>query len=99
MVVMKRIVEKKMKCNKWRRNCGHLLSKKLEENIYQAYNGMCILMVMLNIKLKEETIICNSSEENAFQTWNLFGIPCCHAIYAIWDNKEELKDYIHEWYH
>ena len=35
----------------------------------------------------------------ACKAWNISGIPCCHAICAILDKKEDPEDYIHEWYH
>ncbi|XVF15268.1 hypothetical protein REPUB_Repub09cG0136400 [Reevesia pubescens] len=102
MAVMERTAEKRMKYSKWRGNYGHLVLEKFEENMDQSlewrvhFNGDAgyeIKKVQQSYAVNLKTRTCSC------QAWNLSGIPCCHAICAIWDNKEDQKDYIHEWYH
>ena len=42
------------------------------------------------VNLENRTCVCGS--------WMLSGIPCCHAVCAIFDRHEQPEDYVSEWY-
>ena len=99
---MERIAEKRKQCSKWKGNHRHLIMDKLEKNMIESskwrvhFNGVVGYEVK---KGKKSYAVDLNKRICACKAWNVPGIPCCHAICAILDKKEDLEDYIHEWYH
>ena len=75
---------------------------KLEKNMIESsewkvhFNGAVGYEVK---KGKKSYAVDLNRRTCACKACNVSGIPCCHAICAILDKKEDPKDYIHEWYH
>ena len=75
---------------------------KLEKNMIESsewrvhFNGA----VGYEVKKRKKSYAVDLNRRTcACKAWNISRIPCCHAICAILDKKEDPEDYIHEWYH
>jgi hypothetical protein len=96
--VMARIAENKAKSEGWRGTICPNIFKKLNLNVKRSrictvlYNGIDGFEVMegqhrrFTVNLEKLTCSC--------RYWNLSGLPCCHAISAIYTVNRELDDFI-----
>ncbi|XP_031095038.1 uncharacterized protein LOC115999322 [Ipomoea triloba] len=101
VAMMRRIAEKRRSLDKWQGNHGHLILKKLNQNVLDSvgwhvdFNGVDGFEVkqgkhQFKVKLLERTCSCRA--------WDLSGIPCIHAVCAIFDRKKDPVDYVHRCY-
>jgi len=96
--VMARIAENKAKSEKWVGTICPNIFKKLKLNIKRSsicqvlYNGTDGFEVMegtwRRFTVNLETYTCSC------RYWDLSGLPCCHAISAIYTVKREVDDFI-----
>ncbi|XP_059301367.1 uncharacterized protein LOC132053379 [Lycium ferocissimum] len=63
------------------------IATKSDQFHYQVED---IYLRLFSVDLKEKTCSC--------RRWDLTGIPCNHAIVAIWVKKDEPEMYVHECY-
>ncbi|XP_050217576.1 uncharacterized protein LOC126668414 [Mercurialis annua] len=102
--VMTRLHVKRRLCQGWINDIAPRAMKKLERNKELSYlwqilwngdDGYEVTSIYdANVKHTVNTTIraCTCRE------WNLTGIPCQHAISAIFSAKEKPEDYVHDWY-
>lgn len=63
-------------------------NKKVVENVTPTWHGDDDFAIY-GLTNRTETYVVNLKQETcACRKWDLFGIPCCHAITCIWQNKK-----------
>ncbi|XVF84284.1 hypothetical protein PTKIN_Ptkin17bG0024600 [Pterospermum kingtungense] len=98
---MTRIVNRRVECSKWHEKYGLLIKKRFYEIKKEAvawivhWNGECGCEVkkgkkQCTVRLKKKSCNCRG--------WQLSGIPCAHAVYAIWHDGGDPDDYSHNYY-
>ncbi|CAH9060241.1 unnamed protein product [Cuscuta epithymum] len=101
LATMKRIAKKVGFGSKWVGNHGPRIMKKLNSNITQSMgwkvvfngdDGYEVKRGRHQYKVRLEGRICSC------RAWELSGIPCPHAICAIFDRGGDSEEYIHECY-
>ena len=102
MWLMKRFAQQKELVNKWFSEVGPRVQEKLEQSIKDSasciahYSGNMEYQVIhaygaqFAVNLKERTCSCHK--------WELNGIPCCHAVQAIFRREENPQMYVSQWY-
>lgn len=72
------------------------LSKKMSRECFSVYSGG----MMFEVESGERSFVVNlGSRTCTCGMFQLSGIPCGHAVSAIWFHKHEPEDYVHEYYH
>nr|GMD08080.1 uncharacterized protein LOC109147413 [Ipomoea batatas]GME17952.1 uncharacterized protein LOC109147413 [Ipomoea batatas] len=98
--VMRRIATKIKSVERWIGNYGPLIMKKLNQNILESVgwkvdfngdDGYEIKKGRNQLKVEVENRSCSC------RSWDLSGIPCVHAICAIFDQGRDPEGYIDAW--
>nr|GLL29720.1 uncharacterized protein LOC109163527 [Ipomoea trifida] len=94
--VMRRIATKIKSVERWTGNHGPLIMKKLNQNILESVGWKVndryeIKKGRNQLKVKVENRSCSC------RSWDLSGIPCAHAICAIFDQGRDPEGYIDAW--
>ncbi|XVF70914.1 hypothetical protein PTKIN_Ptkin11bG0200400 [Pterospermum kingtungense] len=99
--LMTRTIERRKFCSKWKQPYGHLIKKRLDkiksEALYWhvAWNGDkgCEVkkgFLKYTVNLNKKIYSCRG--------WQIFGIPCAHACYAIWHDRGDLDKFLLPWF-
>ncbi|OMO98822.1 Transposase, MuDR, plant [Corchorus capsularis] len=99
--MMKRIVRKREEASKWIDGLGPRIwqiirkGSKIAQHCSVIFNGQDGSEIDHNgntyvVRLQNKTCSCGR--------YTLSGIPCAHAICAIWNNRGKVEDYVSYWY-
>ncbi|KAI5393728.1 hypothetical protein KIW84_060733 [Lathyrus oleraceus] len=73
-------------------------NKKIIESWTPVWHGDDELAIY-GVTNRNETYVVNLKQETCTcRKWDLIGIPCCHAITCIWQNKKQPEEYVSEYY-
>ncbi|XP_031398388.1 uncharacterized protein LOC116208951 [Punica granatum] len=100
-LVMERIPTQRANCEKWTKDFGPRIEKKLQENlklsrychvIWNGENGYEIEAwgTKFVVDIKNKSCDCRA--------WQLSGIPCCHAVCALLHKGVDPSEYVHSFY-
>lgn len=74
------------------------MNKRVAEKWTPTWHGDDDLAIY-GVKNGNETYVVNLKQDIcACRKWDLTGIPCCHAITYIWQNKKQPEEYASEYY-
>ncbi|KAL4378422.1 hypothetical protein GQ457_02G034530 [Hibiscus cannabinus] len=100
-MVMQRLHVKRSWVNKWKTNIAPRAQQKLEKNmelsvqcrlVWNGDGGFEVTHGENQHTINLNTMQCTCRE------WELTGIPCCHAICAMYHESKEPQTFISEWY-
>ncbi|KAK8661724.1 hypothetical protein V6N13_091320 [Hibiscus sabdariffa] len=100
-IVMQRLHVKRSWVNKWKTNIAPRAQQKLEKNmelsvqcrlVWNGDGGFEVTHGENQHTVNLNTMQCTCRE------WELTGIPCCHAICAMYHDSKEPQTFISEWY-
>ncbi|KAK8604369.1 hypothetical protein V6N13_099313 [Hibiscus sabdariffa] len=101
VMVMSRLHVKRTWASKWRTNISPKALEKLEYNMEQSthcrlvWNGDGGFEVQHG---EDQHIVDMKQLKCTCKAWELSGIPCCHAICAIYQENKRPEDYVSNWY-
>ncbi|KAK8608840.1 hypothetical protein V6N13_024252 [Hibiscus sabdariffa] len=101
VMVMSRLHVKRTWASKWRTNISPKALEKLERNMEQSthcrlvWNGDGGFEVQHG---KDQHIVDMKQLKCTCKAWELSGIPCCHAICAMYQENKRPEDYVSNWY-
>nr|ABF95707.1 transposon protein, putative, Mutator sub-class [Oryza sativa Japonica Group] len=96
--VMVRIADNRTKADKWQGTICPNIFKKLKLNIERS--GQCYVLwngqhgFEVQEKEKKKYTVNLGQKTCSRRYWQLLGLPCCHAISAIYKASKQLDDYI-----
>ncbi|OMO57550.1 Zinc finger, PMZ-type [Corchorus olitorius] len=83
----KRIEAKRIFCSKWKHNYAPLIKKKFDERKKEAREWKMVSYGVNGVEMKKGRmcyIVKLDRRTCSCRYWQISGIPCCHAICAIW---------------
>ncbi|KAL4284915.1 hypothetical protein GQ457_16G025650 [Hibiscus cannabinus] len=101
VMVMSRLHVKRTWASKWRTNISPKALEKLERNMEQSthcrlvWNGDGGFEVQHG---EDQHIVDMKQLKCTCKAWELSGIPCCHAICAMYQENKRPEDYVSNWY-
>ncbi|KAL4282369.1 hypothetical protein GQ457_03G013340 [Hibiscus cannabinus] len=101
IMVMSRLHVKRTWASKWRTNISPKALEILEHNVEQSthcrlvWNGDGGFEVQHG---KDQHIVDMKQLKCTCRAWELSGIPCCHAICAMYQENKRSEDYVSNWY-
>lgn len=102
MYLLKRFTKQRLAISKWRGEIGPRVAKFLENNKKDANQMTTYWTGKWNFQVKDGTNnlfrVDLFAKTCSCRKWDLSGIPCGHAISAIWYMHEDLVDHIAHWY-
>ncbi|KAL4301674.1 hypothetical protein GQ457_10G014170 [Hibiscus cannabinus] len=101
IMMMSRLHVKRTWASKWRTNISPKALEKLEHNMEQSthcrlvWNGDGGFEVQHG---EDQHIVDMKQLKCTCRAWELSGIPCCHAICAMYQENKRPEDYVSNWY-
>ncbi|KAK8690163.1 hypothetical protein V6N13_088864 [Hibiscus sabdariffa] len=101
VMVTSRLHVKRTWASKWRTNISPKALEKLEHNMEQSthcrlvWNGDGGFEVQHG---EDQHIVDVKQLKCTCRAWELSGIPCCHAICAMYQENKRPEDYVSNWY-
>ncbi|KAK9031803.1 hypothetical protein V6N11_056091 [Hibiscus sabdariffa] len=100
-MVMSRLHVKRTWASKWRTHISPKALEKLEHNMEQSthcrlvWNGDGGFEVQHG---EDQHIVDMKQLKCTWRAWEFSGIPCCHAICAMYQENKRPEDYVSNWY-
>ncbi|KAL5716858.1 hypothetical protein ACHQM5_009972 [Ranunculus cassubicifolius] len=103
LYVMERMQRKRDDMVKWDGLITHAARKKKLEKNLEDYKAWLVIYVgdgKYEVKSERRGYWVDlKSRSCTCRQWGLSGIPCCHAIGAIYSLNGDPEEYVHWWYH
>ncbi|XP_056168402.1 uncharacterized protein LOC130138412 [Syzygium oleosum] len=102
VIVMTRLQKQRDEAAKWTGQCGPRIAKRLDDNLassrfcHPIWNGDDGYEDM---EKTDKYVVQLDKLKCSCRAWQLSGIPCIHAIFAIQAKYHNPKDYLHGCYH